>query len=112
QDHNLRTYLPRPLPNAEEWQALRARLAEALNRPEDYQGLIRSLRQARGQPEIERALESYLRDDRPFAQCLAHRLIDQPSDRLAALACRHAARCLKRDHATPTAWALAAALLA
>src|SRR5262249_19142742 len=90
QDNFLRTYLRRPLPTAAEWTALQAVFAELLDRPQDYATMILRLRQGRRRPAIEQAAEEYVRNRRPFALCLAHRLIDQPSDRLSVLASRQA----------------------
>jgi hypothetical protein len=112
QEHNLRTYFPRPLPNAEEWTALQAALAELPDRPRDYASFVRQLRVGRSQPRVEQSLHRYIAGGRPFALCLAHRVIDEPGDRLAAVACRPAIACLRRDDAEPREWAIAAALVA
>jgi hypothetical protein len=112
QDHNLRTYLPRPLPGPEEWAALQDAFGERLDRPVDYAAFIRRLRQARAVAEVGQAVESYVEDDRPFSLCLAHRLIDRPDDPLVAVACQKAADCLWRSDAAAIDWAIAAALVA
>ncbi len=109
QEHNLRTFLPRPQPGAAEWSAVHAALARLLDQPDDYATLVRRLRQARPRPEVERALEAYLAAGHPFSLCLAARVIDRPSDPLAETASRQAAECLRSD-ATPRDWAVAAAL--
>ncbi len=127
QEHNLRTYFPRPQPTADEWTAgVRAVGVRALAcvtsgheseqakawTPADYPALVRSLRQARSQPAVEQMLNDYVASGRPFALCLAARLIDAPSDPLAAPACRQAVSCLRRDDAASRDWAMAAALVA
>jgi protein tyrosine/serine phosphatase len=127
QEHNLRTYFPRPVPTSDEWAPLQAAAVEA--RAEfrdasaawqakawtpagDYAVLIRCLRQARGRPEVERMLRHYVSGNRPFALCLAQRLIDEPNDPLAPVARDQAAACLRQSDAAPRDWAIAAAIVA
>jgi hypothetical protein len=112
QDHNLRTYLPRPLPSAVEWDALKAAFAGLLGQPRDYPALVRQLRQCRCQPHVEQALRAHISAGAPFALCLAHRVIDEPTDPLAAVVCHLATTCLRRNDANPREWAIAAALVA
>ncbi len=57
QEHNLRTYLPRPHPTSAEWAALQCYYAPLLTQTiADYETLVRKLRSARGEkspPESE-----------------------------------------------------------
>jgi tyrosine-protein phosphatase SIW14 len=112
QEHNLRTYLPRARPGPVEWAALNTALAGVLDQPGDYATFIRQLRQARLQPAVARAIDAYVRTAQPFSLCLAQRLIDQPSDGLATIACGQAAACLRDLEASPQDWAIAASLVA
>lgn len=114
QEYNLRSYVPRPLPEPADWLSLsRAFPAPAGDTGrEGYQDLVRRLRAARSSPAVEQAIETYLRQGRPFALPLALRLIDSQRDPLTALATATAAECLERRHAQPRDWLAAAALVA
>jgi hypothetical protein len=116
QEHNLRTYLPRPLPSDAEWAALQPAFAESPGQAADYAGLVRRLKQGRTQPSLDQPLEqrlrSYLDRNEPFALSLAQRVIAGPNDPLAAVACRQAIACLRRSDAGAGEWAVAAALTA
>lgn len=113
QEHNLRTYLPRPHPSAAQWESLRRYWEPRLPGPAagHYEELVRRLRQLRGEAAIEAALGAYL-EGRPFALPLARRLIDSSVDPLAPKAVDLAGKCLRRDSAGGAAWAAAAALTA
>lgn len=113
QDHNLRTYLPRPRPSVQQWQSLVAGLCDdpAANTPADYEELIRQLRSAGVDASSVRVRE-YLMRGRPFSLCLALRLIDNPNHPLAELAARLASRHLQSADGDPASWAAAAALVA
>jgi hypothetical protein len=111
QEHNLRTYLPRPLPTETQWAALTNEFGGLLEQPRDYPTLVRRRREARRHEEVERALTNYVRDGRPFALGLAQRLLETPADPLAAVSCRQAVSCLQRAGAAED-WAIAAALVA
>jgi len=137
QEHNLRTYLPRPRPDPDQWGKLLSALGDvpglkkgispicAKHPPgrcaangtyplfqADYEALVRRLRAVRDRPGVEAALESYVAGERPFAVCLAGRLIGGSDDRLAPVACGVAARCLANAQAAPSDWAASAALVA
>lgn len=112
QDHNLRTYWPRPVPDAETWTALCATFAEVIGPAGDYAELVRRLRTLRDNPRVEAALTDYITKQRPLALCLAQRAVDLPSDPLAPLVCRQAVDHLLRDDAPADDWAAAAALVA
>jgi hypothetical protein len=160
QEHNLRTYVPRPLPAPAQWAELSAALGGLVGQPEDYATLMRRLRAVRSQRsgdrkadagckmrdagcrmqepalrtlraaptyqnlascilhpasphgQVDAALQSYVRQGRPFALCLLQRLIDTRDDPLSPLACRQALSCLQRPDAAVEDWASAAALLA
>ena len=114
QEHNLRTYLPRPRPEPDQWTELLRTLGDVLEgKPAaDYEELVRRLRAERDRPDVEAALEAYVARERPFAVCLAGRMMDGPDDRLAPAACRVAARCLANPQAAFSDWAASAALVA
>ena len=114
QEHNLRTYSPRPLPDARQLAELRGHFAAALPEelPRDYERLVLGLRQSEDRSKVRQLLEAYLKQERPFALCLARRLIDRPDDPVAPVAAEHAGRCLQRPKADETDWAAAAALIA
>jgi tyrosine-protein phosphatase SIW14 len=114
QEHNLRTYLPRPRTDQAQWDALRTALDAVPegDPPADYDQLIRRLRAARDRPGVRSALASYVDGDRPFAVCLAARLIDSVDDPLAPAALKAADRCLARQDAGAADWAMSAALVA
>jgi hypothetical protein len=114
QEHNLRTYQPRPLPDASQWQALLNGLFPEDSKeqaPRDYAELVCRLRTALREGDLRRRLESYIAEDRPFALCLAQRVIDDPAHTLAAAAATLAASRLQEDD-DPSAVASAAALIA
>jgi tyrosine-protein phosphatase SIW14 len=115
QEQNLRTYLPRPHPDAAEWTALQEYWSPVLQGQSiaDYESLIRILRSGRrDRSQIEQSLADYLKGRQPFCLPLAQRLIDQPTDPLAALATEAAAACLESHDANRKAWSASAALVA
>lgn len=117
QEHNLRTYLPRPRPDAAQWEALRSTfgsLTDGAGQASelDYQLLVHRLRQHRGEDEVEQALRRYLDENQPFALELLARLVDTPDDPLAASLCASAADCLRQSDASRDQWATAAAVIA
>jgi hypothetical protein len=111
QEHNLRTYLPRPLPDEAQWRELASAFAQFFEEVGDYAALVRRMRAARGNADLEKAIDRYLRDARPFALGLAHRLIDTPADPLAPPVCRHAIKSLGQSD-VEEAGSIAAALIA
>lgn len=121
QEHNLRTYLPRPHPTAAQWDALRSFFRPLLgNAVADYEALVRELREMRSADSSPRESDTmldgditrYLDERRPFALPLLQRLIDEPGDPLADRAANAAAACLKERAQTAGAWSMAAALVA
>ncbi len=111
QEHNLRTYLPRPHPTAATWSELREHWQPILRvELPDYEALVRQLRLYRRQGSS--AVADYLDQQRPFALPLAQRLIDAPSDPLAPRAAELASQCLERLDADRASWSAAAALIA
>lgn len=95
-EHNLRTYLPRPLPNDAQWRELLRELfmdVDPAEQPLGFSELARQLKSCTADSDEYRRLERYLASDRPFALCLAERLIDRPhhplAARVAALAAKH-----------------------
>jgi hypothetical protein len=74
---------------------------------------VRRLKAAPPGSELATRLAAYLAEDRPFAVCLAQRLIDHPQQALAETAARIAAQHLQAsDDDDPTALASAAAVVA
>ena len=114
QEHNLRTYLPRPRPAAAEWRALLAYWQPHLGRPTiaDYDAIVRRLKAERGRDAIEQALAEYVASARPFALPLAERLIERVDDPLAVAAANAAADALDLPRAPASDWSSAAALVA
>jgi len=114
QEHNLRTYLPRPRPDEEEWADLLTGFREVLGDepPGDYEALVRRLRAAKGRPLVREAMVEYLTAERPFGLCLAARWIDTPDDPLVPLVTELAVRCIDCSGAGRRDWAVAAAWIA
>jgi hypothetical protein len=112
QDHNLRTYWPRPRPETEQWTALRTTFADSIGPSSDYAAFIRRLRALRETPRIEAALQHYIAAQRPLALALAQRVVDDPGDPLVPLVCQQAIACLRRDDVPADDWSVAAALVA
>jgi hypothetical protein len=114
QEHNLRTYLPRPWPSQTEWQTLCGELANKLpGQPaRDYEELVRRLRADLSSPEVQSAVREYLAGGRPFSICLAQRLVEEPGDPLCAPAASLADQVMGDDPAQPHDWSMAAALIA
>ncbi len=114
QEHNLRTYYPRPRPDAQTWAALRVTFAGPLGgpAPDEYEGLVRRLRVSRDEPAVRAMLSKYVGADGPFALPLAARLIDEETDPLVPAAVSLAGEVLKREEAARSDWAMAAALVA
>jgi hypothetical protein len=111
-EHNLRTYLPRPLPDPAQWAALQAELSPVAEPAaiHDYPGLVRYLKSV-SEPERLAAIERYLTEDRPFAVCLAQWLIDRSEHPLADVAAKLADRHVQTS-SQPATLASAAALVA
>jgi tyrosine-protein phosphatase SIW14 len=114
QEHNLRTYLPRPQPNDAQFRALVLHFADLLpgEPPADYQTLIYRLRHNPHAPGVHERLRTILEKPLPFALPLAARLIDDLDHPVAAAASAAADACLAKDQADPADWAMAAAIVA
>jgi len=114
QEHNLRTYLPRPRPSLVQWQALCGTLATNLSGkpPGDYEELVWRLRHSADSPQVRSAVQQYVDSRQPFALCLAQRLIEYPEDPLVELAILLAESLFDESHAEPHDWSMAAALIA
>ncbi len=111
-EHNLRTYSPRPLPNDTQRAALRSALATSQNRPADYASLVRQLRKLQGDSPGMAALETYIREARPFSLCLAQRVLSDADHPLAELIATRAVECLAQEDAEAEAWTAAASIVA
>lgn len=112
-EHNLRTYLPRPRPDEPGLVSLLSGLRPAIRGSGtlDFEMLIRELRPF---PPDERALEAerrYLEEGRPFACCLAQRLIRSADDPLIPAAVTSALEAIRSDSSPEGEWAMAAAFL-
>jgi hypothetical protein len=114
QDHNLRTYLPRPRPTPLQWQALATALfgPDRGAWPADYEELVLRMRQGSDRDELVDRLRMALEQDQPFAICLAARLIEAVDDPLAGTAVECAARQLEATERDAATWAVSAALVA
>ncbi len=119
QDHNLRTYSPRPQPTAEQLASLLQHFGPLLpaEQPCQYEALIHTLRAlndptGESSSSMRAALGEYLTRQQPFSLPLSQRLLDDPGDPLAELAARQAAECLQQAHGSPLDWTSAAALVA
>jgi hypothetical protein len=114
QELNLRTYLPRPLPESLEWKELKGALAPHLTyaNPRDFAHLVRGIHSQRGQADLEAALLAYLDEQRPFALQLMQWVILEPGDPLAERATEMAASVLEREKFNPTLISTAAILIA
>jgi hypothetical protein len=114
QEHNLRTYLPRPRPSPAEWQALCEALLPSL--PDegdgDYEALVRLLRMHAELPPVQSAVMHYIQQRQPFAICLAQRLIDSPEGPLLEAATTLAEAVLRDTQPQPLECAMAAAVIA
>jgi hypothetical protein len=84
QEHNMRTYVPRPRPNPEQWQALKEYFFPLLtdSAPQDYDRLIGALRHYRDREKLRASVERYLAENRPFALPLVYRLLESTDDPL------------------------------
>jgi tyrosine-protein phosphatase SIW14 len=126
---NIRTYVPRPVPTAAEWESLRKGIAGAAPAPFDapaavvgesspaaatgrYSDLVRTLRAHRDEPAVIGAIGDYLRGGNPFALSLAFRVIDSPSHPLAPIAVKAASLRLQSETNDPIELQSAAAIIA
>jgi len=114
QEHNLRTYYPRPRPDPSQWTSLRSAFSGFLRGqpPADYEELVRRLRKLGDSPERRAAVSGYLEKQGSFGLCLAGRMVDEAEDGLVAVVARHARRCLDSSRGAFDDWAVSAALLA
>lgn len=117
QEHNLRAYVPRPEPNAEDWQSLKSAFLPCFSQdpPKGYRELVHRLRNAAPTDEVQSVVRQYVSERRSFALPLADRLIDSPQVPLAGIAATAAQKVLleaSRAGATcPTADLIAAVSL-
>jgi hypothetical protein len=114
QEHNLRTYLPRPRPGAEEWGALVAELSVWLTSQErgDFEAAVHALRRRRQEPALQAAICGILERGVDFALCLGQRLVDSADEPLAAALAARGAMVLEQTTAPARDWSIAAAIVA
>ena len=114
QEHNLRTYLPRPRPNVEEWGTLAAELSPWLSPSErgDFETAVHRLRERRTEPALQAALTRCLNGDVDFSPCLVARLVDAADELLAAPLAARAAAIIEQTSAPARDWSTAAAVIA
>lgn len=95
-EHNLRAYVPRPEPNAEEWRSLEAAFSPCFSEspPRGYRELVHRLRNAAGTDAVQGIVRKYVADRRSFALPLADRLLESPQDPLARIAAESAEKAL------------------
>ncbi|HWB00441.1 MAG TPA: tyrosine-protein phosphatase [Pirellulales bacterium] len=114
QEHNLRTYLPRPHPAPEVWDQLETALGAVVGAPEvtHYEELVRRLRARLDEPAIVTAISEYVTARGAFALPLVQRLIDDEQSALVPSAIAAAAKVVEQPKAAQTDWQSAAALVA
>lgn len=114
QEHSLRTYRPRPRPDAAAWQEMIAAFRPVLSAPipEDYEQLVRRLRADDRSSQVDDVLREYVAANRPFALPLAERLIESPYDLLVDEATETAAAQLEAETFNADELSSAAALIA
>lgn len=110
QEVNLRTYGPRPLPDAAQWRALLELVEDADEPPRDYAEFVRRLKAASAADPVQAKLIRYILEDQPFALSLAQRLIDAGDHPLTTVAVERAFRRL--TDSTADSQSSAAALIA
>lgn len=124
QDLNLRTYLPRPLPEPHERLALQQAFAEfapsglsddPLQRVFDHSQFVKRLARRCDEPELERRLTEYVAQRRPFAIPLMQAVLQEAADRDCSrlrAAASETALVLLQSEARSREWSAAAALIA
>lgn len=114
QEHNLRTYVPRPWPDTAQQAALdKAFAAWCPAGSGDYPGWIARLKRAVAEDgAARRAVTAYVADGGPFCLALAQRVIETADDPLAAEAVRRARSVLDDPQAALAELTAAAALVA
>ncbi len=114
QEHNLRTYSPRPRPDADEWGTMAAELGACLAGRErgDFESAVHALRSRRHEPAVHGALAGVLERGIDFSLCLGQRLVDVADEPLAAPLAARAAIVIQQPSAPPRDWSAAAAIVA
>ncbi len=103
QEMNLRTYVPRPRPTPDEWQALRTTWKDFLttDSPADYATLVHVLRTTEDASGRDQKMIKQLDRDSIFTLPLAVRLIEKPEVPILPAALAAANRCLARANSAP-----------
>ncbi len=114
QEHNLKTYWPRPRPDEETYTRLRQDWAPLLapGKQEPYQHWIWRLQQNIRRTTFQQHLRYWVVQRSGFALCVAHRLIDSVDERTRQAITAEAFRVLQTRQGTTDTWATAAAVVA
>ena len=114
QEHNLRTYRPRPLPTNEELATLHAAFGSVVHsEPQGtWSDLILRLRPALTRPEVQDAVRDYIANRQPFSLPLAARLVQHVDDPLNEVTTQVARNVIGQQQANPDDWVMAASLIA
>ncbi|HEX3872223.1 MAG TPA: hypothetical protein VHV77_17380, partial [Pirellulales bacterium] len=114
QEHNLRTYLPRPRPDAQTWATMAKAFESVMDAPlpSTYEQFVRSLRRIAQRHSVQERVSNYLERQQPFALPLAARLIDEPDDPLVRPTMIAALKTLRSFLATRGDWQMAASVIA
>ena len=113
QEHNLRTYWPRPRPDQETFAQLKRDWASLLPpAEEDYQRWVWRLRQQIHQSGFQQYLRKWIRRRGGFSLCVALRLIDRVDEPTQQAITAEALRVLQSSRALADCWGSAAALVA
>ena len=114
QEHNLRTYWPRPRPDPHAWQRIsRAWAGVCPPRPgETYQHWLWRLGRRMEDSHVQAHLLKWLNRGEPFALCVACRVMERLGPSARAQVTRAALRSLQSPEGSLDHWATAASLLA
>lgn len=114
QEHNLRTYRPRPLPTEKQLAEMRSAFEPVVGHPlpAAWDTFVVAVGKELARAEVLAAVQEYVSADRSFALPLAARLIQHVDDPLNEPATALAQRMIARDKASEDDWVMAAALIA
>ena len=114
QEHNLRTYWPRPWPDPKTFRQLQQDWSALLppGKDEDYRRWIWRVRERIAERKYQRHLRYWLRHRGGFALCVAHRLVDRVDEETQRILAAEAFQVLQAPEELPSRQATAAALVA